>query len=204
MTHCCSRRGEGCGLWGHGRGQESCLGSQDLPLLFPVPPSSGTAKSLHAALLGLTHDPSLPHSLWGLPYPAAPAPLGTHSTPHSKAIRPCLIHSLHPSTQAATPAPCLPPRFSLPVLMSLIHLPLSKIHPLLPSLSHIETKTHRPRNRLPGRHRALSGHTDTRTGALAPAAPGERHTEKAFVHAHKHPHPPPPPCPHKGADTLGG
>lgn len=160
----------------------------------------------YAALLGLPHDPSPPHSLRGLPYPAAPAPLGTHSTPQPKASRPCLIHSLHPSTQAPTPAPRLPPRFSLPVLMSPIHLPLSKIHPLMPSLSHIETKTHRPRNRLAGRHRTLSCHTGTRTRALAPAAPAERGTQRRHlsVHAHKHPHPRPPPCPHKGADTLGG
>lgn len=191
---------------GDGRGQDSCPGSQDLPLLFPVPPSSGTASSLHAALLGLPRDPSLPHSLWGLPYPAAPAPLGTHSTPHSEAIRPCLIHSLHPSTQAPTPAPCLPPHSSLPVLISLIHLPLSKIHPPLPSPSHIETKTHRPRNRLTGRHRTPSCHRGTHTRTLAPTARGERGTQRRHLsaHARKHPHPQPPPCPHKGADTLGG
>lgn len=82
--------------------------------------------------------------------------------------------------------------------MSLIHLPLSKVHPLLPSLSHIETKTHRPRNRL-----TRSWKTRTHTRAPEALVEGGTQRRRLSVHARKHPHPQPPPCPHKDGDTLG-
>lgn len=94
-------------------------------------------------------------------------------------------HSLHSSTQAPT-FPCLPPHFSFPVLTNLIHLPLSKAHSLLPSFSHIETKTHRPRNRLT---RSWKTRTHTRT----PAALVEGGTQEGVclcthlnIHTHSH------------------
>lgn len=179
-------------------------GSQDLPLPFPVPPSPWTASSLHTPFPGLPPPPYLNPAVFGVfrlsPPLLQPLLLSVpYPPPHSKAIRPCWPQSLCPSAQAPTPAPRLPPHFSLPVLMSRIHLPLSKLHPLLLSLSHLETKAHRPRNR-------LTRSWKTRTHTRAPEAPVEGGTQRRrlSVHARKHPHPQPPPCPHKGADTLGG
>lgn len=154
MTHCCPKthglflQKEERGVWSSGTWAGPGLAarrSQDFSLLFPVPPKP---KGLPAPNTPASGAPSsllhYPCSLWGLEVgctiPAAPAPLCP--SPHTpfqsrQALLASFALPIHP--QAPTSAPCFRHIFSLPVLMSLIHLPLSKIHPLLPSLSHIET-----------------------------------------------------------------
>lgn len=114
--------------------------SQDLPLLFPVPPSpQGMPAPSTLPLLGLPHNPTLSPAFFGilrlvLPYPAAPAPPGPLPPPHARfQSREALLASfplpIHPSTHP-NPSPSL--TFSLPVLRSRIHPSFPKYFPSCP------------------------------------------------------------------------
>lgn len=100
--------------------------------------TQGTASSRHTSLLELLYNPSPTPALFralrlALACPAAPgllSPLPYTPFQSHQTLPTSLSVPIHPG--APLPAPCLPPHFSLPVLMSPIHLPLSKIHPLLP------------------------------------------------------------------------
>lgn len=183
-------------LWCLGGAKAPSLSRADLPLLPSVlPPLQGlpapfTAPN-YASLSPCFGVPRLTP-----PSPAASAPLRPHPRPQAR--KSLVPHSFQLPTQAPTRALRHSPHVPLPVLMSPTRVSFSEICPLLPSLSHMETKAPSHRNRLARRcthrHRPRPApHARTRALGHSGDSRGGRHTApRLSVHAHKHPHPWPP------------